>query len=224
MPARIKTNNTPGLTDLEQRFCFAYARSLNASQAVREAGYKVNSDNSASTQAARLLRKATVRAYLSELLNLSEVTVVNEVVKIAFATITDAVTWDANGVHLIPSDQLNERGKAAIKKVKVKTTRRIVSTQGDEPPAVEEITETEVEMYDRLAALEKLMKKLSLYPKETLEVKVMEAVQAKVTEEVNMLFEVIASTPNLDTDAKRQIMEAIAQVQERAVVGAVGAN
>jgi hypothetical protein len=72
------------------------------------------------------------------------------------------MSWDEQGATLIPSDQLSDRGKAAIKKVKIKkTTRRIF--EGDS--AGEEVTvETEVELHDRHAALQKLAGKLGVYP------------------------------------------------------------
>lgn len=92
-------------------------------------------------------------------MDLSTVTVLNEVVQIAFARITDVMSITSNGMTVIPSEQWSNRAKAAVKTIKIKS-RTTYDKEGN--PTV--TTETEVTMYDRLAALDKLMRKLGMYP------------------------------------------------------------
>lgn len=149
-----------GLTDLEYNFCWAYAKTLHLGNAVKEAGYKCT-DQSAHTIGHRLLKKVQIRVYLGEILDLSTVTVLNELVQIAFAKITDVLTVGEDGVTVLPSSQWSNRAKAAVKSVKIKSR---TSYDKDGNPVV--TTETEITMYDRLTALDKLMRKLSMYPTE----------------------------------------------------------
>jgi len=123
-----KHQNPHGLTDQQFRFCQHYARSLNATQSYKDAGYKLKNDRVARVSSSQLLANPNIRAYLGEVLNLTEVSVIHETVAIAFANITDVMAWDEEGVEVIPSSRLTHRGKSAIKTVKCKkktTTRTI---------------------------------------------------------------------------------------------------
>lgn len=149
-----ETARNYGLTDLQLAFCHAYAACLNASQAYRRAGYKVKTDSVARGEASKLLAKPNIRAYLGEIASLNQVSVINEVALIAFANITDVCTFDADGVTVIESKKLSARGKAALKKVRHKTTTRT------DPDGFETTTtEVEVELHDKLSALDKLIRK-----------------------------------------------------------------
>ena len=71
--------------------------------------------------------------------------VVRELEAIAAGEATDVISWDAMGqVQLTPSDQLSERAKRSIKKVKVTPNQHGNSI--------------EVEMHDKLSALRLLAK------------------------------------------------------------------
>lgn len=71
--------------------------------------------------------------------------VVQELEAIAAGEATDVISWDAMGqVQLTPSDQLSERAKRSIKKVKVTPNQHGNSI--------------EVEMHDKLSALRLLAK------------------------------------------------------------------
>jgi phage terminase small subunit len=156
-------DNSYGLNDRQLLFCHEYAKSLNATDAYRRAGYACKTDSMARKGGALLVAKGNIRAYLREILNLNSVTVINEIVAIALANITDVCTWTQDEIKLIPSHSLSLRGKTAIKSIKVKK-RTTVSPDGAEETTIE----TEVVMHDKLSALEKLCKKLSLYPTETM--------------------------------------------------------
>jgi phage terminase small subunit len=165
VPKTVLTEKNPhGLTDQQLRFCQIYARTLNATQSYKEAGYKAKTENAAGASAYQILRNPKIQAYLGEVLNLTNVSVVHEAVAIGFANITDVMSWDEDGVEVISSSRLTHRGKSAIKtiKCKKKTTTRTVGESQETDVTIE----WEVSMHDKLAALEKLIKKLGLYPKE----------------------------------------------------------
>jgi phage terminase small subunit len=158
-----KSQNPHGLTDQQFRFCQEYAKSLNATAAYKAAGYAWKTDAIAWSNASRLIGNEKVRAYLGEVLNLTSVSVVHETAAIAFANITDVVNWDVDGVDVIDSATIGVRGERAIKSIKCK--RKTLTRHIGEVQEVEVSVEWEVTLHDKLAALEKLMKKLSLYPK-----------------------------------------------------------
>jgi phage terminase small subunit len=156
-----KNTNHHNLTDRQVKFCHEYVRSLNATQAYKAAGYSAKNDAVARTCSSKLLTIANIRAYLDEILNLNEVTVISEVVSIAFGNITDVIEWDEHGITPIPSDRLSNRARAAIKSIKCKP----IVIRDEDGQVVDKLMSWEITMHDKLAALEKLMRKLSLYPK-----------------------------------------------------------
>jgi hypothetical protein len=152
-----------GLNDRQIAFCHAYAKSMNGSQSYKDAGYSCKTDTVARVESSKLLAKPNIRAYLGDILNVNALTVINEIAAIALANIADVCTWTEDEIKPIPSHLLSPRGKAAIKSIKFKR-RTSVSPEGAEETTIE----TEVVMHDKLSALEKLCKKLSLYPTETM--------------------------------------------------------
>jgi phage terminase small subunit len=158
-------DNQHNLKDLELRFCHEYAVDLNGTQAVKRAGFKYKTENAAAKRASDMLRKPHIRAYLSEILNLTSVSVVTEVARIAFANITDVCEFTGDSITVKSSEALGDRAKSALKSVKV--TERFDADGG-------RTVTTEVRMHDKLAALEKLMKKLRLYPSQ---VDILEAIR-----------------------------------------------
>lgn len=55
------------LSPLREAFCLAYAQCGNATQAYKQAGYKVKNDNSAAASAAALLRNPKIQSRLQEI-------------------------------------------------------------------------------------------------------------------------------------------------------------
>lgn len=55
------------MTPRQEAFCLAYAKSGNATQAYKEAGYDVKDDNSANAAGNRLLAKVSIQARIKEL-------------------------------------------------------------------------------------------------------------------------------------------------------------
>lgn len=170
MPGDKRTNSHE-LTDLQIRFCHEYVKDLNKTRAYIRAGYNVKSDNSAAAAASTLLRNHKIQAYLGEIADLSEVKIIAEVAAIALSKITDILEYDGTNINIKKSDQWSDRAKASVKSI---TVVRTLNKEGV-------TTTTTVTMHDKLSALEKLMKKLRLYPKD---ISVLDAVQLLLAEGV----------------------------------------
>jgi Terminase small subunit len=83
--------------------------------------------------------------------------VIEELCRIAFVDIRNVCQWDANGVTPHDSTTLSEVVAATIKKVTHRRTTRL-DKQGNE--IVEETTS--IELHDKLAALDKLMRHMGI--------------------------------------------------------------
>lgn len=109
------------LTEKQEEFCKQYLLDLNGKQAAIRAGY---SAKTADVIAGQLLRKTSVKAQIDRLMakrgqrvEVKADQVVRELCRIAFADIRKAVTWDASGVSVMPSDLIDEETGAAIAEV-----------------------------------------------------------------------------------------------------------
>jgi phage terminase small subunit len=150
------TGNPHGLTDLQVKFCREYAKDLNATKAYLRAGYGAKTDASAAASSCALLRSPKIKAYLGEILSLSEVSVISEIAKIAFANLTDIVELKNNSLTFKDTSEISDRAKGALQSI---TVSERYTEEG-------KVCTVQVKMHDKLAALEKLMKRLRLYPKE----------------------------------------------------------
>ena len=140
------------LTAKQQRFVDEYLIDLNATQAAIRAGYSVQTANEIGAQN---LAKISIRAVIDKALairsrrtGVSADRVILELAKIGFANITDVADFDEATVR----DDATRDDTAAIQSIKVK---RIPATGGD-------IVEREIKLYNKLDALEKLMRHLGL--------------------------------------------------------------
>lgn len=162
------------LTDQQILFCQEYARSLNLATAYKAAGYKVKSDAAARSHGSRLVTNGNIQAYLKEVLNLDEVSIVNALTAIALTPITEVVSWNGRELIVKQTDHWSDRAKLAVKKIKYKSRKKVIESHDQEcdPDAsiapLETLvdSEIEIEMYDRISALDKLMRKLKLYPRD----------------------------------------------------------
>jgi phage terminase small subunit len=150
------TGNPHDLTDLQVRFCKEYVKDLNATRAYIRAGYINKTDASAAASASILLKNPKIKAYLGEILNLTEASVISEVAKIAFANLTDIVELKNNSLTIKDTSEISDRAKSALQSI---TVSERYTEEG-------KVCTVQVKMHDKLAALEKLMKRLRLYPKE----------------------------------------------------------
>ena len=117
-----------GLTDKQRRFCEEYMLDFNATAAYLRAGYKANAE-AARRNASRLLTNSNVQACLEELRSESQrdakITLeqtMQEIGRVAFGNITDALSFSPNGVVFQDSNQLDDSVTAAIASVAMTET------------------------------------------------------------------------------------------------------
>lgn len=142
-----------GLTEKQKRFCDEYLIDLNATRAYMAAYPSTKKESTASVCAAKLLRNAKVKSYLGkrkkarqERTEISQDRVLRELAAIAFTDVTDIVSYDHGGhVRIRATDDLEKDKKKIIAGIK------------------EGQWGTEVKFYDRLRALELLMKHLGMF-------------------------------------------------------------
>lgn len=116
------------LNELQRRFCEAYLRTGNATQAYIDAGYQTTR-RAARGNAIRLLSHAIIQDALAErrtaLAHQYTVTperVLKEWARIAFFALPDAVRWDDSSLHVIASQDLTPDIAAALAEVEMTTT------------------------------------------------------------------------------------------------------
>lgn len=141
------------LTGKQKRFADEYIVCLNATESCRRAGYS-GDDATLAVIGSQNLRKPNIIAYIDERLNQFAMPA-NEVLihltDIARGDMSDAM----NNIGGVDPLEAVRRGKShLIKRFKTKTTIIAGKTEDDGM----EIHETEIEMYDRLKALELLAK------------------------------------------------------------------
>ena len=117
-----------GITDKQRRFCEEYMLDFNATAAYLRAGYKANAE-AARRNASRLLTNSNVQACLEELRSESQrdakITLeqtMQEIGRVAFGNITDALSFSPNGVVFQDSNQLDDSVTAAIASVAMTET------------------------------------------------------------------------------------------------------
>ena len=140
------------LTPRQQRFVDEYLIDLNATQAAIRAGYSVQT---ATVIGAENLTKPNIKAVVGKALadrsrrtGVTADRVIAELAKIGFVNIADVADFDEATVQ----DNATRDDTAAIQSIKVK---HIPAVGGD-------IVERELKLYNKLDALEKLMRHLGL--------------------------------------------------------------
>lgn len=140
------------LTGKQQRFVDEYIVCLNGTEAARRAGYK-GENNVLAVQASVNLRLPNIARAIGERLDALAMPaneVLSQLTDIARDDISDAM----NSMGALDVTEAIRRGKShLIKRFKTKVTT-ITEKDGTE----KEIVETEIEMHDRLAALQTLAK------------------------------------------------------------------
>lgn len=143
-----------GLADKERVFVEEYLIDLNGRQACIRCGY---AESSASNDARKMLDKPNVAAAIDKALaerpGITRTRIVDELAKIAFANAGTYSSWDADGVKIISSDDLDDDQKAAVKSIK--ETR----TESDTRSTVT----VEYQLHDKVGALERLGKVLRMF-------------------------------------------------------------
>lgn len=105
MIAHVDKKST--LTNQERLFCLFYCKTFNAALAARKAGYVPNNPGISAQAGYSLLQRADVRETVKELkrmrlgyLMLDEADVIEQLAKIAFADITDYISYDGATVEV----------------------------------------------------------------------------------------------------------------------------
>lgn len=138
------------LTDKQQAFINAYLRCFNATKAAIEAGYSEHTANEIGSQnLAKVSIQDAIRARM-EIDAMSATEVLFHLAQIARGDFDD-ISDNHGGLDMIEARRVGKTN--LIKRVKNKA---IVTEQSD-------ISETEVEMYDRLRALELIGKHLKMW-------------------------------------------------------------
>jgi phage terminase small subunit len=151
------------LTIGEERFCEAFeSNGGNADAAHHEAfgySYGKNGSSNASlilSRPAVILRIDEIRRRISERLEVDRNRVADELGEIAFANIADYLDFDSERITIKELRKLTRRKSRAIK-----TVRQRTSKDGE--------TVIELELHDKLQAIEKLAKVLGYYSDVTLQ-------------------------------------------------------
>lgn len=150
------------LTPQQMRFCEIYVKTGNASQSYVDAGYKAKDGDVASACAARLLSSASVSLYVKQLQNkvsqkheVSRDRIIGELVKVAFANMSEVV-------------EIDDKGKPVIKKnANLDALDSISSSESYSDTGYSK--SFSVKKSDKIKAMEMLCKLLGLYDKEDTE-------------------------------------------------------
>lgn len=141
-----------GLTEKQRRFCEEYLIDLNATRAYLAAYPAVKKESTAAQAGSRMLRNVKVAEHIRERMEdrqkRTEITqdrVLRELAIIAFADVTDIVSYNGSNVVIKPTEELPRE------------TRKIISG------IKEGQFGTEVKTYDRIRALELLGKHLGMF-------------------------------------------------------------
>ncbi|HUF70683.1 MAG TPA: terminase small subunit [Longimicrobiales bacterium] len=155
--------STRPLTRRQSAFCdeVLAAADFNFAAAARRAGY---SARRARQSAHDLLHDPRIQARIAAIVdqrrNRTEVDqdeVVEEFRRVAFARITDFVSWDATSVRFVPSDQLREESKSAVKKIKAKHRIHM-----NDDGTTDETLELDIELHAKDPALKALAAHLGM--------------------------------------------------------------
>jgi phage terminase small subunit len=141
------------LTEKQKKFCEEYLVDFNQGAAYLRAGYKC-SDNSARTNASRMLTNDNIQAYLTSIRNKAgsstAVTLertLQELAYVAYGRVTDVLSFSDNGMSVKNSDTLPDEVVAAIASVDM-------TESGGEYPTIKK----SVKLHNKVAALALLAK------------------------------------------------------------------
>lgn len=156
----LVTPDNAGLTPKQRRFCEEYLVDLNATQAAIRAGY---SRDAAYAIGWENLKKpeieSTVQRLMFERSDATKVTaeqVIDELAKVAFASVKDFLKVDDDGTPYIDVSSMNERQWAAVADVQVD---EYIDGRGDDTHRVQRI---KIKSHSKLAALSKLADHLGI--------------------------------------------------------------
>ncbi|MGU3355394.1 terminase small subunit [Bacillus sp. M5A3_1b] len=165
------------LTEKERLFCLYYVKYFNGTQAALKAGY---SKDGAHVQASRLLRRERVSSYIKELKGelvenvfVEAMDVLKEYIKIAFADITNYVTFGQREVELEPEERtsVDEEGNEVTEFITETRMMNFIDLAESDMVDGSIITEVKqgrdgisIKLADKMKALDKLSLYFDLFP------------------------------------------------------------
>lgn len=171
-PNKRKTNPETGLTDQQEMFGRYYLGMdacpvFNGTQAALRAGY---AKSHARQQAHDLLSKPDMQAWLAKLqapaIRKFEVTqerIMEEVAHIAFSNILDYVTVDKDGQAYVDLSRCTREQASALAQIEIIEMPPVdMYAHGVTEPQQREVLKVKIKTWDKLNALEKLMKRHGL--------------------------------------------------------------
>ncbi|KXY75862.1 terminase small subunit [Bacillus sp. FSL W7-1294] len=165
------------LSEKERLFCLYYVKYFNGTQAALKSGY---TKESAHVQASRLLRRERVSSYIKELKGelvenvfVEAMDVLKEYIKIAFADITNYVTFGQREVELEPQEKISvdEDGNEVSEFITETRMMNFVDLAESDMVDGSIITEVKqgrdgvsIKLADKMKALDKLAQYFDLVP------------------------------------------------------------
>ncbi|WP_258958846.1 terminase small subunit [Bacillus wiedmannii] len=165
------------LSEKERLFCLYYVKYFNGTQAALKSGY---TKESAHVQASRLLRRERVSSYIKELKGelvenvfVEAMDVLKEYIKIAFADITNYVTFGQREVELEPLEKtsVDEEGNEVTEFITETRMMNFVDLAESDMVDGSIITEVKqgrdgisIKLADKMKALDKLSQYFDLVP------------------------------------------------------------
>lgn len=150
------------LNDKQRRFCEEYLVDLNATQAAIRAGY---SEKTAGSIGFTLLKKAEIgevvqslQAKRSKRTDITADKVLQELAKIGFSDIREAMRWTKDKAELIPSADISDEAAGAIAEVMYDVTDRY-----DDNGNLSRNVRTKVRLYDKRMALVDIGRHLGMF-------------------------------------------------------------
>jgi phage terminase small subunit len=147
------------LTDKQEKFVIEYLKCFNATQAAKKSGY---SEKTAYSQGGRLLKDVEIAARVREYFDNAAMTA-NE----ALYHIAEIARGDIDNLVDSMGNPDMEQARAAEKTGLIKKIRQRTITTTDKDGHGSETQETEIEMHDRLRALELIGKHHKLFTDKT---------------------------------------------------------
>jgi phage terminase small subunit len=159
------------LTPKQDLFIGFYLISFNAADAWRKAGY---SHNRANEEACKFLAKPKVQlevqrrfTAIKEVQGVTQARVVAEMAKVAFASMRNFVSVDAEGQPQINLTDTPDDDLDALSETSTETILEKTGVDAEGKPVFSQVRKTKIKLYDKLAALEKLARYTGVYDKET---------------------------------------------------------
>ncbi|PDZ06584.1 terminase [Bacillus cereus] len=165
------------LTEKERLFCLYYVKYFNGTQAALKSGY---TKESAHVQASRLLRRERVSSYIKELKGelienvfVEAMDVLKEYIKIAFADITNYVTFGQREIEIKVGENttVDEDGNETVENIMEARMVNYVDLQDYETVDGSIISEVKqgrdgisIKLADKMKALDKLAQYFDLVP------------------------------------------------------------